>query len=267
MSAYANAALAVLRRDATIFFSYRFRVLATLLSSFFSITLFHFVSKLVRHSAFPTHEAYFAYATVGLVILAVLNSTLAGPPMLARQELVAGTFERLYVSPFGPIGALLGALLFPLVYSLISATVLLAFSGIVFGLPLHWSTAPLALPLGMLGALSFMPFGIFLLAGVILVKQAATGTTWVIALISLIGGLYVPVSILPGWIRWASDVQPFTPATELLRHVLVDTPLTSSAATDLLKVVGFTVVLLPAALALLRGAIAVGRRRGTLVEY
>jgi ABC-2 type transport system permease protein len=267
MRAHTRAALALLRRDAIVFFSYRFRTLAVLLSSFFSITLFHFLSKLVKTDAFPTHEAYFGFAVVGLVILAVLNSGLAGPPTVARQDLVAGTFERVYATPMGAVGAMLGSLLFPLLYSLASATVLLAFAGVVFDLPLHWSTAPLAFPLGVLGALSFMPFGILLLATVILFKQAATGTTWVIALISLIGGLYVPVSILPGWIRWASDVQPFTPATELLRHVLVDTPLTHSAAFDLLKVVGFTLVLMPAALWALRAAIEIGRRRGTLVEY
>jgi ABC-2 type transport system permease protein len=261
------AAAAVLRRDVLVFISYRLRFVTQILSSIFSITLFHFLSRLVHTSAFESPDAYFAFAVVGLLILAVLNSTLATPPGLVRQELVAGTFERICVSPFGPVRTLISMLLFPFCYALASALILLVFAGLAFGLPVHWATVPLAIPLSALGAGSFLPFGILLLAVVIVIKQAAAGTTWVIAAISLIAGLYFPISLLPDWIRWASSVQPFTPATELLRHVLVNRPLASSAWLDLVKMTGFTLVLLPLSVFALQRALAYGRRRGTLIEY
>jgi ABC-2 type transport system permease protein len=261
------AAAGILRRDWLIFISYRMRFAAQLLSSFFSLTLFYYVSRLVRVAPFESPGAYYAFAVVGLVILTVLNSTLATPPGRVTQELVAGTFERLYLSPFGPFGALVSMLLFPFVFAMVNAIAMLAFAGLVFGLDLHWSTAPLAIPLSVLGSLSFMPFGIMLLASVILVKQAQSGTTWVVAGISLIGGLYFPISLLPDWIAWAAHVQPFTPATELLRHVLVGTPLTDPVWLELTKIIGFTAVLLPVSLVLVRLALTSGRRRGTLIEY
>ncbi len=62
-------------------------------------------------------------------------------------------------------------------------------------------------------------------------------------------------------------MQPFTPATDLLRHLLVDTPLMHPAAVELLKLVVFSVVLLPAGLVLLRAAIRYGQRTGTIAEY
>ena len=68
---------------------------------------------------------------------------------------------------------------------------------------------------------------------------------FIVAGIAIVGGLYFPIAVLPGWIRWASEVQPFTPATDLLRHLLVDTPLVHPAIVELLKLVGFTAVLLP----------------------
>lgn len=268
-----SAAGAVLRRDLEVFLSYRIRFVTQLLGSIFSITLFHFVSRLVHTSGTAraaTHfdpDAYFAYAVVGLLILAVLNSTLASPPGMVRNELVAGTFERLYVSPFGAAGGMVSMLLFPFCYSVLSALILLAFAAAAFGIPLHWPTVPWVLPLSLLGAASFMPFGILLLAAVIVVKQAAAGTTWVIAGISLVAGLYFPVSLLPGAIRWASSIQPFTPAAELMRHVLIDRPLADPALLDVGKLVGFVVIMLPLSLQALRLALDVGRRRGTLVEY
>jgi ABC-type multidrug transport system permease subunit len=68
----------------------------------------------------------------------------------------------------------------------------------------------LIVPVGLLGAFSFAPFGVLFLAAVLLAKQAISGATFVVAVISLIAGMYFPVSLLPAWIRWSSDVQPFT---------------------------------------------------------
>jgi len=265
--ANANAAIALLRRDWQIFVSYRLRFVAQLVGSFFSLTLFYYVSRLVAVEPFTGPDDYYAFAVVGLVILTVLNSTLGTPPTRVRQELVAGTFERLYVSPFGPLWSLVSMLLFPFVFALLSSLIMLVFAGVVFGLDVQWDTAPLAIPLSLLGALSFMPFGVALLASVIVVKQASAGTTWVVAGISLVAGLYFPVALLPDWIQWASDVQPFTPATELLRHALVNTPLTESTWLSLTKLVGFTAVLLPVSFLLVQAALNTGRRRGTIIEY
>ena len=267
MSAHLAAAAAIFRRDLDVFLSYKIRFVTTLLSSVFSLTLFYYLSGLVRVEPFETPGAYYAYAVIGLVILSVLNSTLAGPPGLVRQELVAGTFERLALSPFGPMASLLCMLLFPFCFALVVAAAMLAIAALLFGLDVAWSTAGLAIPLGVLSALAFTPFGVGLLAATLVAKQAASGTTWVIALISLVSGLYFPVERLPAGLRWMSDVQPFTPATDLLRHVLVDSPLREDALTSVVKLVVFAAVLLPVSTWLVRQALAVGRRRGTLTEY
>ena len=65
--------------------------------------------------------------------------------------------------------------------------------------------------------LAFLPFGILFAALTVVVKQGTVGTAWVIALLSIVGGLYFPVSLLPGWLQTVSRLQPFTAATDLLR--------------------------------------------------
>jgi ABC-2 type transport system permease protein len=259
------AAGALVERDLRVFASYRARSLTTLLNLFFSLTLFFYLSRLVSVSSFDSPDQYYAFAVIGLIILQVLNSVL-NTPLIVRQELVAGTFERLLISPFGAVPGITAMMLFPFVFSMLSGVVMLIFGGVVFGLPVEWDTAWLAIPVATLGALAFGAFGVLFAALTIAFKQA-TGTAWVIAGISLIAGLYFPVELLPGWIQWTSDIQPFSATVELLRHVLIGYPLSDPAWLEVVRIAGFVVVLFPLALWLLTVAVRFSQQRGTIVEY
>jgi ABC-2 type transport system permease protein len=221
----------------------------------------------VRSSHIGSPDQYFAFVVVGIVILGVLTSTLHTPVMTLRQELVAGTFERMVLSPFGAVRCILSLLIFPLVVALSTGIVSITYAALVFGLSLHWSTAAAAIPVALVGAVAFAPFGLLMTAAVVLVKQTNAGAVFVVTGITLVAGVYFPVSLLPDWIRWAADVQPFTPAVDLLRHLLVDTPLRESAWLSVAKLVAFPAVLLPLSLWVLDAAVRRSRRQGTVIEY
>jgi ABC-2 type transport system permease protein len=119
----------------------------------------------------------------------------------------------------------------------------------------------------VLGTLAFSCFGVALIGTVLVMKHAIAGTNWIVAGISLIAGLYFPVTLLPDWIEWMSQVQPFTPTVDLLRNVLVGTPLTDPAWISVLKVAGFAAVLMPVSVWLLRVMVRASRRRATILEY
>jgi ABC-type multidrug transport system permease subunit len=267
VSAYSAAALAVAKRDFLLMMSYRFRFVTQTISAFFGLTLFYYISRLVDVGGSITTDDYYAFAVTGLMTLQVITATLATPSLTLRQELVAGTFERFAISPFGPAAGVVSMMLFPFVYTLAIVVLMLVFAAVVFGLALQWSTAALSIPLGALAALAFAPFGILVIAGVLLAKQATVGTNWVIAGISLIGGLYFPVALLPDWIQWASSVQPFTPAVDLMRHVLLGLPMPEPPWLAVLKLVLFAAVLLPLSFLALNRAVTIGTRRGTIIEY
>ena len=257
----------MIRRDFAMFVSYRTALFSHLLTIVFSVTMFYYVSRLVSGRAFATSDKYFAFVVIGLVILRVLTAALQATSTSLRQELVAGTLERLVVSPFGPVAGLMSMVAFPFLLSLGLSVLTLVFATVAFGVDIQWSTAPLAIPVAVLGALAFAPFSYLLAAVVVLFKQAAGGAAVAIVLISLVAGLYYPVSLLPGWIAWTSEVQPFTPAVDLLRHLLVGTPLKDGVAVDVIKLMGFTVVLMPISAFVLASAVRAARRRATIIEY
>jgi ABC-2 type transport system permease protein len=261
-----RAFLAVMRRDLHVYMSYRTRLFSQLLTALFSLTLFYYVSRLVHVSGFRSHNSYFGFVVVGISLISVLYSCFSIPE-LVRQELIAGTFDRLLLSPFGAVRSVLAMTLFPMVYSFVLAVFTLGLGCVVFGLDLHWSTVPETIPVMGLVLLAFLPFGVLFAALTVVIKQGNVGTSWVIALLSIVGGLYFPVSLLPGWLQTISRLQPFTAATDLLRHLLVNSTLGESPQTSLLKLVGFAAVLLPASILILGRAIRLGQRRGTIIEY
>lgn len=267
LAVLAAAAGAVFKRDLLLFTSYRSRTVTTFFTTAVSLTLFYYISRLVHSRAVGSPNAYYAFVVVGLIIFGVLTSTLSIPVATLRSELQTGTFERVLLSPFGAVRATVSLLIFPFVLALATGIVSLVFAGVAFGLALHWSTAPLAIPVMLLGAASFAPFGLVMSAAVVVFKQTNAGATFVITGITLLAGVYFPISLLPSWIRWASDVQPFTPAVDLLRHLLVGTPLRDSAALELAKLLGFAIVALPLALLVLDAAVQRSRRLGTVIEY
>jgi ABC-type polysaccharide/polyol phosphate export permease len=261
----AAAAWALFRRDVTVALSYRWRLVTQYLGVLFSLAVFFYISRLVRVDAFPSPRSYFAYAAVGVIILQVLQATLDVPNSV-RQELVAGTFERIAVSPFGPHRSILSLFLFPIGSAVSTMLVTLGLTAVVFGVDPSWGTVPLAIPVAIVGAVALGAVSLLFVAMVVRFKQAP-GTAYVLAAISLVAGFYFPASLLPWWLRWGSEVQPFTPAVDLLRHLLVGQPLNGPAWSELARLVGFTAVLLPIGALALSVAIERSRRLGTLTEY
>ena len=257
---------AIVKRDVLIFTSYRMRFLGELISAILGVTLFYYVSRLVTGGSFASSDAYFAYAVIGLAVLQVLTACLVMLPMTLRQELVAGTFERILVSAYGPVQSLLAMSVFPFLSAVVSATITIVFAAVVFGLPVSWSTVPLALPAAALGYLAFLPFAVAVTGLVFVVKQVGTGAGFLITCLSLVAGVFFPVVLLPDWIEWTSEVQPLTPAAELLRYLIVGTPIESPWDATL-RLVAFAAVLVPLALISLRLCLRSAQRRGTVLEY
>jgi ABC-2 type transport system permease protein len=265
--AYFDAAFAVVKRDVRVFRTYRFRFPAQVFRSFLAVALFYYISRLVTVAPFNHPEAYFAYVVVGLVIMELMLSTVNSLPGRVRHEVVAGTFERFVVSPFGATAAVLSLSVFPLVMAFVSGVLTIGFAAVVFEMPVRWATVPLSLPVAFVGCLSFVAFAVLAAASVILFKESQAGIGFLTTAISFLGGFVFPVALLPDWIEWTSRAQPFTPTLELLRNVLVGTPLDASAWEAFGKVAVAAAVLLPLSTWVLAISIRKSQQRGTIIEY
>ncbi len=261
-----SAAGAIVKRDFVIFTSYRLRFLSEIVAASLGVAVFYYVSRLVTGGGFATSDEYFAFAVMGLAVLEVLTAGLIVMPMALRQELVAGTFERALVSTFGPIQCLIAMSIFPFLSAVVGAMITIGVAALVFGMPVEWSTLPAALPAAVLGFIAFLPFAILITAAALVVKQVGAGAGLLITCLSIVAGVLFPVALLPDWIEWTSEVQPLTPALDLLRHLVVGAPLDSAWRTAA-RLAAFALVLLPASILLLRTALRYAQKHGTVLEY
>src|SRR3954463_7249917 len=129
-----SAAGAIFKRDLLLFRSYRTRPFSILFSTAVSLTLFYYLSRLVRSPAVGSPDDYFGFVVVGLIIFGVLTSTMSIPVATLRAELQAGPCERRGLSPFGAVRSIASLLIFPVLQALPVATLSLAFASLVFGL-------------------------------------------------------------------------------------------------------------------------------------
>ena len=265
LTTFLLGARAILSRDARVFVTYRAQLISMVMSSVFGVALFFYVSRLVSAQGFGP-GGYFEFVVLGIALNQVLLSSFEVASSV-RGELLAGTLERLVVSPFGLVAGILAMLVFPTLLAVAVAVLTLLAAAVLFGLDLELDTAILALPIAALGSLAFASIGLLISCVALLFKQGANGATLVTTALTLVAGFYFPVSLLPGWIEWTSEVQPFTPALDLLRHVLVGTPLEGEAWEDLVKLAGFAVILLPVSIRALSATVARTRKTGTIIEY
>jgi hypothetical protein len=197
----------------------------------------------------------------------LLTATLHTVPTHAARELVSGTFERMVVSPYGPLGGIVALSLFPDGPRDRDGDITLAIAAALFGLPAALADGA-ARGSGRPARLARVPSVCVPGRGaVLIVKQAGNAAAFLISGLALAGGSFFPVSVLPSAVRWISDVQPLTPALELTRHELVGAAISGSAWVAAAKLAAFAVVLLPVSILSISSALKVCRARGTLIEY
>jgi ABC-2 type transport system permease protein len=143
----------------------------------------------------------------------------------------------------------------------------IALAHFVFGLELAGWSCLLAIPCALLAVAALMPFALLVAAIVLLSKQAGNAGNLVVIGLSLVGGVYFPPELLPGWIGWITNLQPFTPALELMRHLIVGTPTESDPWVLAARLILFALIANPIAFRILTASVAACRRRGTLIEY
>ena len=259
--------LAVAKKDFRTAISYRVGFISAIVSSFWGLIAFRFVSKLVNTGQFAgSSVAYFKFTVVGLLFSAILQPLAIGTSASARNEQVQGTLEYMASQPIRRIYLGLSWSAFGLLQAIAIATVVLLLT-IPLGFSMTNVNAPIALATVILSILVFAAVGNAGAALVIVFQQGGTIVAGFLSLIGVVSGTLFPIRELPAWLQVISHLSPFTYGLEALRSATLTGQPPTSYGKDLVVLAGFAVVLLPLSAWVLERAFRVAQSRSILSTF
>ena len=215
-----TSALAFVRRELATYASYRAKLALGLASLVLSLVTFSFVGRVVAGAGSGFVEqygmSYSSFAVVGIFVHSLAMSGLHSFRSAVRREQLQGTLELLLTTRLpSPVLVLLAGS-GELAITVVGGAALMAGGAALIGLDLRLSPS-LA---GALLLYLLVMCGVGLAsAGVIMVSKEGEPISWAVSgAAGLLGGVYFPVDMLPGWLQASAQALPTTHALAVARY-------------------------------------------------
>ena len=206
--------MAFLKKDFLMEVSYRFSFVLQFASIFFSVVMFYFVAKLlgdapsVQNSLSEYGGNYFSFVLIGIAFSNFLSVGLGSFSTNIRSEQMIGTLEAMLVTPTRLSNIVLSSSQWSFAFTSLRVGVYLLIGGLFFGVSFAGAAVIPALLALVLTVMAFSSLGI-ISASFIMIFKRGDPIAFVISTSStLLGGVYYPISILPGWLQTLSYLFP-----------------------------------------------------------
>jgi len=265
-----GVAAAFLRRDMRLMRSYRLQLCTQLFGVLLTLVTYYFLARLVpgrQSSLQPYSTDYFTFVMIGTGAATFFTVGLGSFGEALEREQTSGTLEALLVTPVDARGLLLAGALWPVCFAAITLAVYITLGVVVFGGHIDAGHLLLVVAMLALSLAAFSTLGLVAAATLIEVKRGAVVVGLTGAVFGLLGGVLYPVSVLPGWLGFLAHLLPVTYGLDGVRQALSGAPDLGRLGQDVLALVGFIVVLAPAALFMVTWSLRRARRDGSLAQY
>jgi len=203
--------------------SYRVRMIVSVLGMMLAVVPLFFVSRamqpLMQQTIRNESPQYFGFLLIGMTCMTFLPLAVASVPNAVNSAINTGTFESLLETPMG-IGAALAGLVSYEVVFVVLRSLFLMLAGAVLGAAIVWTRVPLAFVILCLIVAAHIPFGLIAAAGVLAFRTAGPLPQGVLVLSGLLGGVYYPTHVIPGWLETVANFVPLSYGLRALRQVL-----------------------------------------------
>jgi len=171
---------------------------------------------------------YVNYVTPGIILLTMAAAAQATAISVA-MDMTEGIIARFRTMAIARSSVLTGHVLGSLIQSMLGV-------GIVVGVAVLIGFRPTASPaewiaaIGVLAMISFALIWLCVALGLVSKNvETASNLPMFLLLLPFLGSGFVPTDSMPTGVRWFAEYQPFTPATETVRGLLLGTPIGNNA--------------------------------------
>jgi ABC-2 type transport system permease protein len=263
--------LAFIRKDVIGEMSYKFGFALQLFGVFFRILMFYFLAKLFGGAVVPYLEPYggdyFAFVLIGIAFSNYLWVGLKGFSDSIRNEQMMGTMEAMLVTPTKISTIIISSSLWKFIFTSFRVLIYLLLGVFIFGVNMGDANLLAGFIILLLTIISFSSFGI-ISASFIMIFKKGDPINWLFnSLSSLLGGVYYPIAVLPGWLQTFSHLLPITYSLRGMRHALLQGYSLDALAPDIFALVMFCIVLLPSSILAFKYAVKRAKMDGSLSHY
>lgn len=164
---------------------------------------------------------YVPYMLIGANLFALVTRAIWDVAFWLRGEQNSGTLESWFLAPTSPLAVLAGVALWSAAHSLTASLLAFGIGCAIFGVDPAQGNLMLAMLFALVGIVPL--YGASALAGALVLRLKEADSLLQLAqwVLSLLIGIYFPVTVLPAWIRWVSWLLPPTWLNQGLRAALL----------------------------------------------
>ena len=262
---------AIMKKEFLIAISYKLSFVFQLSSIWLSLLVFYFLAKLINPAISSDLEPYggdyFSFVIIGTAFVGYLNVGLDSFSRSIREAQLMGTLEAIIVTRT----RLTTILIYQALWNFIFASFhVIAYLGLGFFFfkseltnPNYFATIVILL----LTIVAFSSLGI-ISGGFILIFKKGTPINWLIYNFSrFLGGVYYPISVLPGWCQKLAYILPITHSLEGIRLAMIQGHSLFDLKLQVMALLIFIAVLFPLSIIFFNFAYQTARKDGTLCHY
>jgi ABC-2 type transport system permease protein len=175
-----------------------------------------------------SRAAYVNYVTPGIILLTVAAAAQATAISVA-MDMTEGIIARFRTMAIARSSVLTGHVLGSMIQSMLGVAVVIGIA-VAIGFRPTASLAEWIAAAGVLAMISFALIWLSVALGLVSKSvETASNLPMFLLLLPFLGSGFVPTDSMPAGVRWFAEYQPFTPATETVRGLLLGTPIGHNA--------------------------------------
>ena len=263
--------LAFFSRDVRIELSYPVAFTIRIVSIFFTVFFYFFLSRLIGDAATPYLEAYggdyFAFVLIGLALQGYYSTGLQSFARNVREAQMTGTLEAMLLTPTRLSTIILSSGIFDYLFTTIQIVVAIVVGAALVGLSFQGANFKAALLVLLLNIIAFSGIGVIAASFITVLKRGDPVTWFFNSMATLLAGTFYPIEIMPIWLQWISHLIPLTYGVRAMRLALLAKASAHELLPDMLMLLAFCLVLVPLSLFIFRWAVNRARVDGSLTFY
>lgn len=264
-------AAAFLKKDLITESSYNLSFLFNVFGILVSVLSYFFINKLFGSRMVPHLEEfgvdYFSYVLLSMAFFGYIGVGMGSFSDRIRAEQVQGTLEAVLVTPTRLSTILFSMALWNLLLATFDMLVYICLAVFLFKINFTNINILSTFVIFALTIFSFSGLGI-ISAGFVMAFKRGNPFGWILASVEgLVGGVYFPITVLPGWLQFLANFFPITYAVRAVQLAVYRGYTLSQLWKEVAILLFFSILLLPLGLISFKYSVNKARRDGTLAQY